>query len=209
MNHFFTVWTKPNETFRDMIDNKTIGYGILIFIISALGSSVLMFADSGFVGGFSLSLILLISVGLTIIAGIPLYFFNALVYWLLGKMLGGKGKYKQVFMATASGSLPLIGVLPVSIIALILYGKDLYAEPLDPFAMTNMSGGFYAIYILVTIGVSIYGVVVLSKALGYAHEFSALRGFGTVLIYAAIAIILTIVIAIIGVIIGIAIIGGI
>lgn len=204
MNHFFTVWTKPNETIRDLIDNRSLGYGILILVISALGSSVLSFSDTGVIDHFSLVLILLISIGLTIIVGIPLYFFNALVYWLLGKMLGGTGRYTQVFMATAGGALPLLAVLPVSIIAIALYGPTLFMEPADPFAMTNMSGALYAVYILVTLASSIYGVVVLSKALGYAHSFSALRGFGTVLIYMALAFILVVIVFVIFLVIGIA-----
>ena len=45
---------------------------------------------------------------------------------------------------------------------------------------------FYIFYLIVTIGLSVYGIVILSKAIGYAHQFSALRGFGTILIYVGI-----------------------
>lgn len=191
MNHFLTIWTKPNETLRDMIDNKSIGYGILIIILSSLGSSVFVFEGSGILDNFSLPVILLISIFLMSIFTVIAYIFNALIYWLIGKMLGGKGRYGRVCLATASGSLPMIGIVPFSILAVILYGKGLYVELADPMAQTNMSLGFYMLYVVVMMGLSIYGIVILSKALGYAHGFSALRGFGAVMIYAAVMFVIS------------------
>ncbi len=205
MNHFLTIWTKPDATLRDMIDEKSIGYGILVVMLSGLGSSVFVFADNGVMEGFSLPAILFISIVLTMIGSIPFYFFNAGVYLLIGKMLGGRGRYKQICMATASGSLPMIGLWPVSILALVLYGKSLYAEVLNPFAVTNMSGVFYIFYMLITLGLSIYGIVILSKGLGYAHQFSALRGFGAIMIYAGIMFVIIFVVAIVALVIGVSI----
>lgn len=186
MNPFLTIWTKPEATLRYMIDEKSIGYGLFVIILSSLGSSVFIFADNGVMAEFSLPVILFLSVAVVILAGIPFYFLNAGVYLLIGKILGGRGRYKQVCLATASSTLPMIGILPISMLALTLYGKGLYAELLDPFAVTNMSTGFYIFHMVVTVGLSIYGIVILSKGLGYAHQFSALRGFGAVLIYVGI-----------------------
>lgn len=196
MNYFLTIWTKPNVTIREVIDKKSLVYGLFLLIVSSLGSSVLIFADGG--GGlesFSLPVILLLSIGLTIVVSIPLYFISGVVYWLLGKMLSGTGDYKQVCLAMSAGALPMIGILPVSILAVVLYGKDLYAELSDPWAITNMSVGFYMFYTIVLITVSIYGVVILSKSLGYAHGFSALRGFGVVIVYSVFIFFLAIVFA--------------
>lgn len=203
MNHFFTIWTKPEQTLRHMIDEKSIGYGILVVILGSLGSSVFAFADNGLMADFSLPVILIASFALVVLLGIPIYFFNAAVYFWLGKMLGGQARYKEVCLATASGALPMLGVIPVSVLALILYGKSLYAEILEPFAITNMSMGFYFLHMIVTLGLSIYSVVILSKGLGYAHKFSALRGFGTVMIYTAIVFVVVILLIFLSLIVGV------
>ncbi|AOV06484.1 YIP1 family protein [Sporosarcina ureilytica] len=196
MNPFLSIWTKPEQTLRDMIDRKSIGYGILVIVIASIGTGVFSFADSGLLSGFSLPAILFISLFLATAMSVFLYFLNAGLYLFIGKLLGGKGQWKQMCLAIASGSLPMIGMLPISIIAILIYGKDLFREPVGPFAVTNMSFGFYLFYLIVMIGLSIYGIVILSKAIGYAHQFSALRGFGTIMIYAGIVFVIVILLAI-------------
>jgi hypothetical protein len=69
-------------------------------------------------------------------------------------------------------------------------------QPVDIFAVTNMSIGFYLPLNLIQIGVSIYAIVVLSKGLGLVHNFSALRGFGAVMIMIGIMLVITILITV-------------
>lgn len=197
MNAFLTIWTKPGETIREMVDKKSIGFGILVMIIAALSTSVLSGADSGVDEFLPFSMILLLTAVISIVFSIIGYFFNGGVYLLLGKMLGGKGRYKEVCLAAASASLPSLVLLPFSILAVVLYHDVLYSAPVDPFAVTSMPIAFFTIYTAIMVAVSIYGVVILSKALGYAHQFSAWRGFGVVAIYGVIAFIIGIFIAIV------------
>ena len=44
--------------------------------------------------------------------------------------------------------------------------------------------------------VSIYGIVVLSKAIGLVHNFSAWRGFGVIMIFLGIIIVVAIIVAV-------------
>ncbi len=197
MNPFLTIWTKPNETVRYVIQEKNLVFGILVTAIASLSSSVFLFADTGLMDNFSLPVILLLSVLISVIFSIPFYFINGAAYLLIGKMLGGVGRYRKVCLAVSNGSLPSLAMLPVSILAVVLYGKDLYKEPADMFAITNMSPGFYLFYSLVMLGVSIYGIVILSKAIGAVHQFSALRGFGATLIYMGIIFIISIILIVV------------
>lgn len=187
---------KPGETIREMVDKKSIGFGILVMVIAALSTSVFTLADTGVDEFLSLPIILLLAVTVSVVISILAYFFNGGVYLLIGKMLGGKGRYKEVCLAVSSGSLPGLAMLPFSIIAVALYHETLFSMPTNPFGITNLPFAFYGVYSLVMAIVSIYGIVVLSKGLGYAHQFSAWRGFGVVAIYGVIAFIIGFIIAI-------------
>lgn len=197
MNPFLTIWTQPERTLRYMIDRKSIGYGIFVIVIASIGTGILSFSDTGMLSSFSLPAILFISIFLAMAFSVPFYFLNAAMYMLIGKMLGGKGQWKQMCLAIASGSLPMIGMLPVALLALILYGKSLYVEPAGVFAVTNMSLFFYLFYFIVMIGLSIFGIVILSRAIGYAHQFSALRGFGTIMIFAGVVFVFVFILVIV------------
>lgn len=199
MNPLFSIWAEPKKTLTYLIEHKTIGYGLMIAIIASLGSGIMAFADTGWLVDFSLPAIFAISFGAVLVISIPAYFINALMYTWVGKLLGGTGSWRKMCLVLAGGALPMIWTMPIGIIAIVVYGKTLFAEPEGIFTITNMSPGFYMLYTIVLMGLSIFSTVILSKGVGLVHNFSAWRGFGTIMIYAGIVFVLvfTIVVAVI------------
>lgn len=196
MNPFFSIWAQPKKTVAYLIEHKTIGYGLIVMMIASLGSGIMAFADTGVLEDFSLPVILAISVGVALVLSIPGYFISAFVYTWIGKLLGGTGNWREMCLVVAGGGLIMIWTLPIGILAVILYGKTLYSNPVELFAVTNMSLGFYLLYTLVLIGLSIFVMVIQSKGIGLVHNFSAWRGFGTMMIFAGIIFVLVFTIAV-------------
>lgn len=192
MNPLLSIWSQPKNTVQYMIDHKPISYLIFLAILSSFASGFLGFADSGFLVSFSLPVILLIISIVSIIGTIIGLGLSAVIYTWIGKLLGGTGTIRNMSYAVAAGFIPNIWMMPLGIIAVILYGKNLFMQP-DIFSITNMSTGFYILHTLILMGVSIYGIVVLSKGIGLVHNFSALRGFGTMMILFGILMVLMII----------------
>ena len=143
MNPFLLIWTQPKKTLAYLIEHKTIGYGLMIMVISSLCSGIMAFADTGLLEGFSLPAIFAISFGAALLISIPAYFMSAFMYTWIGKLLGGTGNWREMCLVIAGGVLPMIWTLPIGILAVIIYGKALFSEPVGVFAVTNMSLGFY------------------------------------------------------------------
>lgn len=186
MNPFIAVWKEPKNTIRYMIDNKKVGYGVLLVILSAISTAVFGFADTGLLASFSLPVILLLSMMVAVIIGFISWGIAAVFYTWIGKLLGGKGTIRNMSFAVAASLIPSVWTMPLGLIAVVLYGKDLFNEPVGNLALTNMSFGFYALYNLLLLATSIYGLVILSKGIGIVHNFSTLRGLGTIMIFMAI-----------------------
>lgn len=191
MNPFISIWTQPKKTLAYLIEHKTISYGLMIMVISSLCSGVMAFADTGLLAGFSLPSILAISFGISLLISIPAYFICALVYTWIGKLLGGTGNWREMCLVIAGGMLPMILTLPIGILAIAIYGKDLFVEPVGVFAVTNMSLVFYLLYTVIMMGLSIFSTVIQSKGIGLVHNFSAWRGFGTIMIFAGVVFVLS------------------
>lgn len=190
MNPFISIWREPKKTLAYLIEHKTIGYGLIIMMIASLGSGIMTFADTGVLEGFSLPVILAISIGAALILSIPGYFISAFAYSWIGKLLGGSGNWREMCLVIAGGGLLMIWTLPIGILAVIFYGKTLFSNPVEVFAVTNMSPGFYFLYTLILIGLSIFVMVIQSKGIGLVHKFSAWRGFGTMMIFAGVVFVL-------------------
>jgi Yip1 domain len=194
LNPLLSIWSQPKNTVQYMIDNKPISYLIFLAILSSLASGVFSFADNGFFEDFSLPVILLFVTILSILINIAGLGLSAVIYTWLGKLLGGTGKIRNMSYAVAAGYIPTIWTMPIGIIAVILYGKNLFMQPVGDFAITNMSLGFYLFHSLILMGVSIFSLIVLSKGIGIVHDFSAWRGFGVIMIFIGIIILISIVV---------------
>ena len=195
MNPLLSIWSQPKNTVQYMLDNKQISYLIFLAALSSFASGFLAFADKGFLVEFSLPVILLLITLLSIVIGVAGLGLSAVIYTWIARLLGGTGTIRNTSYAVAAGAIPTIWTMPLGIIAVILYGKNLFMQP-DIFSITNMSTGFYLLYNLILLGISIYGIVILSKGIGLVHNFSALRGFGTIMIFIGIMTLISIVIII-------------
>ena len=84
--------------------------------------------------------------------------------------------------AIGASTIPAIWTAPIGIIAVSLYGKQLFETPIGLFD-TNMDFGFFFLQTWIIIGISIFGIILLSKGIGIVHDFSAWRGFGTIMLF--------------------------
>lgn len=203
MNPILSIWTQPKNTLREMIDHKSRSYALLIVLLAAFSSGIITFADSGLFESFSLPIILMISIGSLLLLSIPAWYLNALLYTWIGKLLGGTGNWRKMCQVVAAGMIPTIWTMPIGIIAVIIYGKSLFVTPAGDFAVTNMSLGFYMLHTMILFGIGIFSTVIISKGIGLVHNFSAWRGFGTVMIFAGMIFLLFFVIFIVIAIVGI------
>lgn len=190
MNPFIAIWKEPKNTIQYLLDHKTVSYGVLLAVLSALSTAVFGFADTGLLASFSLPIILIFSILLAIMISLAGWGISSVVYTWIGKLLGGTGTIRNMSFAVAASFIPSIWLMPLGLIAVILYGETLFNEPTRNFGLTNMSISFYILYNLLLLAASIYAVVILSKGIGIVHNFSAWRGFGTVMIFMAIGLII-------------------
>lgn len=191
MNPFISIWRHPSKTIQHIVDHKSIPFALMIVALSSSASSFMGFSNSGFFEQLSLPLTIFIVLLFSIFIGIAGWGITTVVYTWIGKLLGGTGTIRNMGLAIGAGTIPTIWTAPIGIIAVLLYGKQLFAAPSNPFGITNMSIGFFLFHTVILMGVSIFTIIVQSKGIGIVHHFSAWRGFGTILIVAGIVFVLS------------------
>ncbi|TDL31846.1 hypothetical protein E2R51_11540 [Jeotgalibacillus sp. S-D1] len=197
-NPFLSVWTKPKQTIKQVIETKTALFTVLVAALGGLGSGLINVQDSGFNEGLSTIVVFVLALVLGAISGIVGVFIISGLYVLIGKMLGGTGNYQDMIRAMGPAYIPQIGVAIIYLLLAVLYGEVFITEP-DPstFAVTSLPIGVYIASLLVTVGLGIWGTVITCKAIGIVHHFSSLRGFGVILLVAALFFVILIIIGII------------
>lgn len=203
VNPFTAIWLKTRETVRYVIEEKSMGFVILLMILSGI--------SSGLVGAFDSELnqmipIVAIILG-AIIAGpiftLIIYAVMAGIYLITGKLFKGAGTYEELFKATGAASIPQIWLLPVYLIWMLASPGTYFADPLG----TTGDGSGLAITLIGSViltVVTIWSIFINSKAIGEAHRISSWKGFFTIMIP---SIVIGIIIAVIVILLAIVFVG--
>ncbi len=128
---------------------------------------------------------------------ILLFYFFAWLIYLAGKFLEGQGSHADVRTALAWGLAPVIWALAYRIPAVLLGWTRSSSRPESPnenftIHMNDFNAGCLAalVFGLLELTMIVWYVVVSSRAVGEAHRFSSLRGFGSMAIVAVAPIVI-------------------
>lgn len=192
MNPLLTIWTQPKRTIEYVLEHKTWSYSVFILLLTSLSLGLSVFADSGFLLGLPLILIVIIGVIFSFVGGVIGWFINAGLYTWVGKWLGGNGNFKDMATVSLLGSIPMIWMFPYNILMLAIYGKDLFVDSSSMPFSGPVPFGVILFSNLLMIGLGVFTTIITSKAIGVVHQFSAWRGFGTIMIIVGILLVLMI-----------------
>lgn len=193
MNPLISIWSQPSTTIRYIIDHKSMMYPFMLISISALINSIMAFADLGLFNGLSLFTTLVVILFSSLLSGLAGWGIIIVAYTWIGKLLGGTGTMRKMGLATGASAIPMIWTAPIGFIAISLYGQQLFDTPTGPLG-TNMSVGFFFFQTWIMLAISIFILVVQSKAIGIVHNFSAWRGFGTMMLFMFFIVVISIII---------------
>lgn len=179
LNPFLSVWLNTRNTVRYVIEEKSMVYVFLLILLAGVtstfvsmyqGADDIMIPFGILIVGSSIISPIAVAIGIAIMSGL---------YLLVGKLFKGTGTYIELFKAVATSMIPQIWLLPLFIILTIVSPDSFFGstEPASNGALFFMA--FSAIILAI---VTVWGIVIQSKAIGEAHRMSSWKGFFTLLI---------------------------
>ncbi|WP_162920096.1 YIP1 family protein [Paenisporosarcina cavernae] len=193
LNPFISIWTKTRETVRYALEYKREKYFYFIILIAGILALLPSVFDTTL--GFEIPIIVAILLALILgpILGFISTMIGAGIYLLVGKLFKGKATFNEMWKTIALTQLVSIWMAPLLLIG-AFFTKGSYFS--DPFATTvsptaTAVDAIIGIFLLV---LGIWSIIISSKAIGEAHQFSSWKGFFTMLIPGVIVFIIAVVI---------------
>ena len=198
MSVFLTVWTKTRQTVREVIDNRSLAFAIMLYAIGGIGSMMMGLMDSDFeLEPFTLLLICIIGGPIMLLL---MQFVVAGVILVFGKLFKGTATYKELYKALSVGYIPFIILIPFFTMWIASDPDSLLSSTVEP------TGAIPTITVFVMLIMSIYSLVIQIVAVSEANNFSKWRAFFTLIIPGIIIfiIVFVILIAIVALVVGVA-----
>lgn len=105
--------------------------------------------------------------------------FIAFTYWLFGKLLGGKGKFNDLYRGNILLSGILAPVLPILILWMIISSDTFYG--IEP-TMSGIGTLFTVLVYFVAGLAAVYSFILIIVMLSEVHQFSKWRAFITLIL---------------------------
>lgn len=187
MNVFLSVWLRPKETARYIIEEKSMSYVITILTIGYVGLLLSNLWESNLEMNPILLLILCL-----ILAPILGYVSNSIAAWAfyyVGQIFNGVATYKEMFKALSISSIPNIVLLPPYVLWLFNHPQSLMNEQyIGPIPF------YFLPTLLLTYVITLWTFGINVAAVAEAHELKIWKALVTVLLpIIVIVIILTLI----------------
>lgn len=190
LHPFLSIWTNPRETISRMMDgNRQNTVRLLVYISGIVMSlNLSLSAASGDVNSFGFIIVQTLIRGI-LYGFIGWYIFSGLIYGI-GKIFKGTGTFKEIKTAYGWAQIPMLVVLVIIWpINFLVFGDELFRSTTPYLSGLQMSLNLVAI--LAEFVLTIWYVVIMSKAIGVGHHISSGKGFAVFLL-SALAIFLVI-----------------
>ncbi|MCA9938385.1 MAG: YIP1 family protein [Anaerolineales bacterium] len=184
LNPWVSIWTKPRETIRWIVDTDPTRHVILLAALTGIAQSLNRAANRNM--GDSLTVLALLGIAVFIgpIGGvISIHIMGALLRWS-GSLLGGQATSEEVRAAIAWSSVPIIWALLLWIPEYALFRKELFTSATPRIDANPLLALLLLGFALIETIIAIWALVVLMQCVGEVHGFSAWKASGATLILA-------------------------
>lgn len=194
MNPWISIWLKPRQTIRQILDTDP-KRGVLLLAVAGGMADVLVQGLGSFV---EMKIHLAIAAVICMVLGglfglFGLYLLGWLYRWV-GKWFGGQARNVEVRAALAwTQDVPVLWLFGLWAALLLVTGGDLLkfqGKTAPPAGEVTLLAALFSVVLgAATVVVALWRFILGCKAIAEAHRFSGWKGFGTVTIPMALVMI--------------------
>lgn len=187
LNPLFSIWTKPRQTVRQVIEERRSSYIFLLLVLSGYAAVLIGALDTASDQAFGIGALLIVGLIISPLVALIGNALGSLVSLLVGKIFKGTATYSEMFRALLAGQIPQMWLIPVLLLWIFLWPSSYFTE--TPLAYSGTDSVLNGVLSAILFVISIWTFVVQSKAIGEAHGLSAWKGAAIILIPLAVLII--------------------
>ena len=179
---FLSIWTRPRETIRRIVDTDPTKYVITLTLSRGLVTSVVLLVASGLVSSLPLLTVLGIAIVLGPVANIVFLYIGSALLRLTGRLLGGRASSQEARAAWAWSGWPTM--FSTALLAPIRMVLDGIPGAPNTFEISSalfkiLWGGYPAL----ATSMQLWTTVIMLKCFAEVHRFSAWRAWAAFIIW--------------------------
>ncbi|WLD93098.1 Yip1 family protein [Alkalihalobacillus sp. AL-G] len=170
-----TLWVKPRETTRQILDSNNSKFYICLVILAGISGALNNAVEQGAGDEQSFPFTMILAMILGILGGLLSWYIVSLILYWTGTWIGGEATREQIKIAFGWSNFYIILTMLLWIINILMFGQDLFTSENQ-----NSTAIMYIGILELIIG--IWSFIVLVKMIAEAQHFSVWKGLGNILL---------------------------
>lgn len=180
LNPFTSIWTKPRQTVRQVIEEQNSKLIFLLVVLSGYTGILTTAIDTDANETFGIPGLLIGGLLISPLLGAIGLAIGSLISLLVGKIFKGTATFDEMFRAQLAGQIPQMWLIPVLLVWIFFLPSSYFKKFEETYSGVDLTLNMVLSVILFVI--SICTLFYQSKAIGEAHGLSAWKGFFIILI---------------------------
>ena len=172
-NPWFKMWTRPRETIRAIVKANPNFRLVWLSLVYSLPSMFYVAQKLSWGASVNFWLILGVCALLAIPIGFIGFCLNSFLLMLTGKLLKGKGSFKDIRAAFAWSSVPNVVNIALWVLLFIAFGSHVFLHNFPSMLYAGVHGAILQGALILQLVVAIWMLVIFLHALGEVQGFSA------------------------------------
>ena len=172
LNSWLSIWVKPRQTIQELV-HYNVNYRFIVFCAIFGFQYMLQVAQFLSLGkNIHLLFILLMALIFSVPIGYVMFNISSFFIFSVGKLIKGKGTFKQIRAASYWTSVPNVITIFIWVILMMIHGDNLFIVGYEQ-DMKGLAANISAVASVLQIALGVWMLVIFLHALGEVQKCSA------------------------------------
>ncbi len=188
--YWLRIWKEPGNAIRELLDLTTPDVTVVLI---ALFGITMLFEHSinrnmldTLSGGTLFFIILLIGP----IAGAIGWIMTCLFTFGGSRLFGGNATFRETMIGITWGAVPYISKWILLLPMLLIFRGELFTQSTPLIDQSLFLSLLYLIFLLLDMAMTVFSIIILSRIIGEINNFSAWKGFFSIILIPAVLFLL-------------------
>ncbi|SEM68482.1 YIP1 family protein [Lihuaxuella thermophila] len=195
--YWLRFWREPRAAIRDAMNETTPSLTIVLVSLFGITYFIEQASNRNMGDTTSVGAILILALILGPILGAIGWFLLSLCTYGMARLLGGQATFQETRIATTWATIPYTSKWVLLLPELLIFREELFTSQTPIMDQSMFLLLLFFILGLLNIAMTVIYFVIFSKIVGEVHEFSAWRGFSSIVLIPVALVVLMIVIALV------------
>lgn len=189
-SNWMRIWQEPQRAIRELIDTTTPAITVLLVALFGITTLVDHATTNHPLDNISGGALFVITLLIGPVVGGIVWLVISLLSFATSRLFGGIATFRETMNGVTWATIPYISKWVLLLPMLLIFREELFTTATPIMDDSMFISLLYVVFAILSIVMTVFSYIILSKIIGEINDFSAWKGFFSVILIPAVIFLL-------------------